>query len=429
MGAAGGIGPAGGRIPMVLKRWKPRLDYTKQEERLLKRLRKTRKLFAFLRDHRHELFDEDFQAELESMYRSTGAGKDPTPPALLAMVVILQSYQGISDADAVDLTVMDLRWQMVLDRLGEDEPAFAQSTLVDFRERLIRADLDLRLLERTVELARRTNAFDSKKLPKSLRVAVDSSPLVGAGRVEDTINLLGHAARKVVECAADLLGWSPDRVARESGIPLLLSSSIKRGLDIEWSNPEAKAGALNTLVEQLDSLDAWLRKRLPGALTEPPLKEHVDTLVQIRTQDLEPDPDGGGGTRIREGVAPERRVSIQDPDMRHGRKSRTKLFNGFKRHIATDLDTDLIIACAVTPANRPEEEAAPALKADIERQGRAHLGAVHRPRLHLQPRSRRDSRLRRSGDVQTLGPTQRHHVHQGPLQDQHASNDHHLPGG
>src|SRR5215208_756196 len=113
---------------MALKRWKPRLDYTKQEERLLKRLRKTRKLFAFLRDHRHELFDEDFQAELESMYRRTGAGKDPTPPALLAMVVILQSYQGISDADAVDLTVMDLRWQMVLDRLGAEKPAFAQGT-------------------------------------------------------------------------------------------------------------------------------------------------------------------------------------------------------------------------------------------------------------------------------------------------------------
>ncbi len=97
------------RIVIPLDRWKPRLDYTKQEERLLKRLRKTRKLFAFLRDHRHELFDEAFQAELESMYRSTGAGKDATPPALLAMVVILQSYQGISDAEAVDLTVMDLR--------------------------------------------------------------------------------------------------------------------------------------------------------------------------------------------------------------------------------------------------------------------------------------------------------------------------------
>jgi hypothetical protein len=112
---------------------------------------------------------------------------------------------------------------------------------------------------------------------------------------------------------------------------------------------------------------------LREAVTKPPLKEHVDTLVQIRTQDLEPDPEGGGGggTRIRMGVAPERRVSIQDPDMRHGRKSRTKLFNGYKRHIVTDLDADLIIACAMTPANRPEEEAAAVLKADIERQGRA----------------------------------------------------------
>jgi len=38
------------------------------------------------------------------------------------------------------------------------------------------------------------------------------------------------------------------------------------------------------------------------------------------------------------------------------------------RHIAADLDTDLIVACAVTPANRPEGEAAPVLEADIERQ-------------------------------------------------------------
>jgi hypothetical protein len=59
------------------------------------------------------------------MYRNTGAGKDPTPPALLAMVVLLQSYQGTSDAEAVDLTVMDVRWQMSLDRLGSDERALA----------------------------------------------------------------------------------------------------------------------------------------------------------------------------------------------------------------------------------------------------------------------------------------------------------------
>ena len=160
---------------MAIDRWRPRQGYTKQEEALLRRLRKTRKLFAFLRDCRHELFDDAFQAELGSMYRDTGAGSDPTPPALLAMALLLQSYHGVSDAEAVELTVMDLRWQMVLDRLGSADSAFAQDTLREFRERLIRNDMDRRLLERTVEFARRTKAFDWRKLPKDLRVAIDSS--------------------------------------------------------------------------------------------------------------------------------------------------------------------------------------------------------------------------------------------------------------
>jgi hypothetical protein len=367
---------------MAFERWTPRHDHTKQEERLLHRLRRTRKLFAFLRDHRQQLFDDAFQAELESMYRDTGAGQEPVPPALLAMIVLLQSYHGVSDAEAVELTVVDLRWQMVLDRLGATAAACGQGTLVDFRGRLIRTDMDRRLLERTVELARQTKAFDWKKLPKDLRVAMDSSPLAGAGRVEDTINLLGHAARKVVECAADLLHWPADRVAQQAGIPALLEASVKRGLDTEWSDPDAKGEALKTLVAQLDSLGAWLRRKLPEELGKPPLKDHLDTLTQIRTQDLEPDPDGGGGTRIREGVAAERRVSIEDPEMRHGRKSKSKRFNGYKRHIATDLDTDLILACAVTPANRPEEEAAPILKADLERQGR-RIAEMHVDRGYI----------------------------------------------
>lgn len=362
---------------MAIDRWRPRQGFTKQEEMLLRRLRKGRKLFAFLRDYRHELFDDAFQAELESMYRDTGAGKDATPPALLAMALVLQGYEGVSDAEAVELTVVDLRWQMVLDRLGRDDAAFAQDTLRAFRERLIAADMDRRLLERTVELARRTKAFDWRKLPKDLRIAIDSSPLEGAGRVEDTINLLGHAARNVALCAADLLGWPIEKVATAAGIPVLLASSVKKGLDVEWSNPDEKAQALDTLARQIASLEAWVRQKLPEEIAKPPLKEHVETLAQIRTQDLEPDPSGGGKTRIRQGVAAERRVSIEDPDMRHGRKSKSKLFNGYKRHVALDLDTNLILAGALLPANRPEGEASPSLKADIDRMKRriaeAHL--------------------------------------------------------
>jgi hypothetical protein len=352
----------------VMERWRPSRTYTRREQFILKRLATKRKLFAFLRNHRHEIFDEAFQEELESMYRGTGAGKEPRPPALMAMALLLQGYTGLSDSDAVEATVLDLRWQLVLDTLGEDEPAFSQGALQEFRERLIAHDKDRRVLERTVEYARKTREFDWKKLPKTLRVAIDSSPLEGAGRVEDTINLLAHAGRKVVECTAELLGWPVERVCREAGIPLLLESSVKKALDLDWSNPAQKASAVKSLAVQLDNLKDWISLRLREELAKPPLKERVETLAQLMSQDLEPDPDGGG-LRIREGVAPDRRVSVEDREMRHGRKSKSKRFNGYKRHIATDLDTELILAGAITPANRPEEEAAPELQEDIALQG------------------------------------------------------------
>lgn len=369
---------------MTIPRWHPPQQPTRQEQFLLRRLTRTRKLFGFLREHRHELFDDAFQAELEGMYRDTGAGKDPLPPAQLAMAVLLQGYVGASDAEAVELTVVDLRWQMVLGCLGATEPAFSQGALHDFRHRLIGHDMDRRLLERTVELARQTKGFDWKKLPKTLRVAIDSAPLEGAGRVEDTVNLLGHAARQVVACVATMLGWTVDRVCAEAGIPVLLESSVKKGLDVEWSDPAQKAEALQALVAQLDALQGWVERRLPEKMKEPPLQQSLETLKQIAAQDLEPDPDGGGGggQRLRQGVAPDRRVSIEDPQMRHGRKSKSRRFNGYKRHIAADLDTDLILAAAITPANKPEAEAAPDLRADIEHQ-RLTIGELHIDRGYI----------------------------------------------
>lgn len=238
----------------------------------------------------------------------------------------------------------------------------------EFRERLIAADLDRRVFERTVELAKTTQAFDHRKLPKTLRVAIDSSPLEGAGRVEDTFNLLAHAARNVVRCAADLLGWTDEQVCRAAGIPLLVESSIKRALDIDWNDAVEKTDAIKTFTRQLDALQSWITRQFPNEMAQPPLKERVEALVQIRTQDLEPDPQGGGA-RIREGVAEDRRVSIADREMRHGRKSKSKRFNGFKRHIAADVDRGLILACAITPANRPEDEAMPSLTVDMKHQG------------------------------------------------------------
>ena len=227
------------------------------------------------------------------MYRTTGAGKEARPPAMMAMAMLVQGYLGISDAEMVELTVVDLRVQMVLGCLGAEAPPFSQGALQEFRERLIAADLDRRVLERTVELAKRTKAFDYRKLPKTLRVAIDSSPLEGAGRVEDTFNLLAHAARNVVSCAAGLLGWTDETGVSAGGHSpahgIEHQARARHRLERCASRRPRRSRRCS---RQLDALQAWIERRLPEELAKPPLKEHVETLVQIRTQDLEPDPAG-----------------------------------------------------------------------------------------------------------------------------------------
>jgi hypothetical protein len=269
----------------------------------------------------------------------------------------------------VRLSASDNCWRMVLGTLGEkgDKPAFSQGGLQQYRERLVKHDMDLRLLERTIELAKKTKAFDWKKLPKSLRVAVDSRPLAGAGRIEDTINLLGHAGRKMAESIAKVLFMDAAEVCRLAGAPLLAGSSIKAELDINWGDAEEKHEALNRLCEQLDRLSKWVQRRTPGEEITSPLSKYIEALAQVKKQDLEPSMDGR--LQIRQGVAEDRRVSIEDADMRHGRKSKSKRFNGYKQHVSTHLDAELILAVAVTPANRPEEESTPELQAAMSRMG------------------------------------------------------------
>jgi hypothetical protein len=351
-----------------MDRWKPQVELSKKEQLIMKRLNRVRALFGFLRKSRHVLFDDAFQEQLESMYRQTGAGEPPHPPAMLCMVLLLQGYVGASDAEAVELTVMDRRWQMVLDCLDVDEPPFAQGALQTFRERMIEHAMDRVLLERTVALVREgvVTRGEGQQLSKAVRVAIDSRPLAGAGRVEDTLNLLGHAARNIVKLVSKLTDRAPEEICRKAGIPLLLAPSIKAGLDIDWSDPRQKATAIEIVERQVAALQRWVEEHLDDVV-ESPLRPYLEAITTVRDQDLELTEKGG--VRIRQGVAPERRVSIEDPQMRHGRKSRSKRFNGFKEHIARDLDVPAILACAVTPANRPEEEGAAPLAEDIDRQG------------------------------------------------------------
>lgn len=148
------------------KMWKPRREPTDRESLLRLRIGHVRKFYGFLRDYRDEIFDSEFQAELGAMYRRTGAGKEPVAPALLAAATLLQAYEEASDAEAIELTIADLRWQIVLDRLGSTRPAFSQAALRDFRQRILRTNMHTRITERIALVATRTGAFDPRKLPR-----------------------------------------------------------------------------------------------------------------------------------------------------------------------------------------------------------------------------------------------------------------------
>jgi hypothetical protein len=363
-----------------MERWKPQIEQTKKEHLIMKRLGRVRALFGFFREKRHVIFDDAFQERLEEMYRQTGAGDEPHPPAFLCMVLLLQGYVGASDAEAVEMSVMDRRWQLVLDCLDVEEPPFSQGALHAFRERMIANDMDRVLLEHTAALVREGMVTKSQghQLSKAVRVAIDSRPLAGAGRVEDTLNLLGHAARLIVKSVSQILDRAPEEICRKAGIPLLLSTSIKAGLDIDWSDPAQKVKAIQTVERQVASLVRWVEKHLDDGI-EAPLKQYLEAVTAIRDQDLE---TKEGGVQIRQGVTPDRRISIEDSEMRHGRKSRSKRFDGFKEHIALDLDVGAILACEVTPANRPEEEAAAPLAEDVKRQGLT-LDELHIDRAYV----------------------------------------------
>jgi hypothetical protein len=334
------------------------------EQKVAARAATRKKLFVFLREIRGELFDDAFQEELLAMYRQTGAGKPPVPPALLAMATVLQAYTGVGDQEAVELTVDSKRWQLVLGCLGAEEPVFSQGALFDFRMRLLGTGMDQRLLERTVELARRRGGFDAK----TLRLALDSSPLWGRGRVEDTLNLLGHAARQVIGGLAALAQQEVAHVIERIGLSLFDAPSLKAALDIDWADAEQKQQALRRLCDELDALQDWIGTHFPQERHSPPLAAALRTLQALRAQDLEPDP--AGGTRIRQGVAKDRQISLHDPEMRHGRKSSATRFDGYKRHIAHDLDEGVILAAEVLPANTPDTAGLEPLLIAVELQHR-----------------------------------------------------------
>jgi hypothetical protein len=341
------------------------VEPSRLEQEVTRRIKRA-KLFVWLREHRHELFDADFQAELAGMYQDKPVGQPPTPPAQLALATILQAYTGASDDEVLEACVMDRRWQLVLDCMDHAQAPFSKTTLVAFGARLIEHSLDRRLVERTVALY---GQLTGRVAGGKLRAALDSSPLWGAGRVEDTINLLGHALRKALAC------WRVSRGGAGGGNPgaghpgggvgaggLQREGGVGPGLGRPGCAAARAGGGAGC-----DGPRGGVAAELGGA-GAPRVAAGLAAARQVRDQDVVTDEQGM--PQIRRGVTRDRRISIEDPQMRHGRKTKRVRIDGSKRHVLTDLDTDLVPAVGVTPANAAEAEVADQITADLEAQQR-----------------------------------------------------------
>src|SRR3989441_8623105 len=251
----------------------------------------------------------------------------------------------------------------------------SRGTLVAFRKRLIDQQMDRRLIEQTIELASQSQTFG----PRPLRGALDSSTLWGAGRVEDTYNLVGHVLKKVMRVVADQQGRELAEVAQEAGAELVCSTSLKAALDRDWDQQLQKDEALALVLQVLRTVDTWVQQ-----LSDPEDKAIAEPVLaiakQVEKQDVESSEEGK--VSLIKGVATDRRISVEDGQMRHGRKSRSVRVDGYKRHVLHDLDSGLIRAVGLTAANAPEASVTEAISADLDRQ-KVALKELHIDRAYL----------------------------------------------
>ena len=164
-------------------------------------------------------------------------------------------------------------------------------------------------------------------------------------------------------------------LAQQAGTPELAASSLKAALDAGWDDPAARDAALARLLGLLDRAEAFLA----GQAGNEAAAAAAAVACQVRDQDVDLT---GTAPSLRRGVARDRRISIEDSQMRHGRKSRSVLFDGYKRHVMRDLDTGMVPAVGITAANAPEASVTGDIEADLQAAGR-ELAELHIDRAYL----------------------------------------------
>ena len=276
--------------------------------------------------------DEDF-----AVFYKDKQGRPSVPPSLLALTTLLQHEAGVSDEEAINRTAYDLRWAAVLGREA-GQPLCAKSTLQLFRAHLVLHPEVKAIFEASLKEAKRTGLLQGE----ALKIALDTKPIRGRGAVQDTFNLLASGIRQLGRVLSQQEGKQPNDFLAEQGLDRYTHDSVKGSADLDWSDEEAKNALLTQIVADAKRL------LLLATSQKPSVREAASLLQQLLLQDVEvKKTDNGEQATIKEGTAKGRMPSATDPDIRHGRKSASKRFNGHKADVAVDHDSQLIVAFAV----------------------------------------------------------------------------------
>jgi DDE family transposase/transposase-like protein DUF772 len=306
--------------------------------------------YGFLADQRGELFKD---AEFAALY-SQDWGRPSVPPSLLATALLLQIHDRVSDEEARQRACFDVRWKVALGLEMESRP-FAKSTLQLFRAQLILHERVRLPFERSLEVARRRGFL---KPERKLKLALDTTAVLGQGAVKDTYNLLGDGIRKLIWELAQQERQKPQRWAEKRGLKRYFGSSLKGEAELDWSDQEQREVFLGEVVadaERLLELARTVRGGMAeGSRAERRLLAASQLLSQLLLQDVERKPESGVG--IRQGTSATRVPSVHDPEMRHGRKSERVRFDGHKLALAVDTEEQLITAVDVMAGSAHDDE-------------------------------------------------------------------------
>jgi len=299
-------------------------------------------IYALLHRERDRLFPDKMFEDL-----FTTRGRRSIPPSIVATVMVLQRLEGCSDREAVDRVTSDLRW-MYAAGVDETYPGFVHTVLVDMRARLRDSDDPDRVFGVTTDVARKAGLVGARRV-------LDSAPLYDAVATQDTVTLIRSAIRGLLKASAeDLEVELRAKLQRDDDYYASVGKPV-----CDWHDPEARATLVDELVNDgLDVLQALENRSLSAEVTEA-----AELLATVIGQDVEHGPDDL--FRIARRTAKDRVISTVDSDARHGHKTSSQGYDGYKGNIAIDPDTEIITAASVGPANAGDGDSIAGLLEDL----------------------------------------------------------------